>query len=48
MKYVSNPININIEGKVDKNIVITHLQFPNKNIITSKDAFNAYKEFFDA
>ena len=32
---------------VDKNIVITHLQFPNKNIITSKDAFNAYKEFFD-
>ena len=32
----------------DKNIVITHLQFPNKNIITSKDAFNAYKEFFDA
>ena len=32
---------------MDKNIVITHLQFPNKNIITSKDAFNAYKEFFD-
>ena len=32
---------------IDKNIVITHLQFPNKNIITSKDAFNAYKEFFD-
>ena len=32
----------------DKNIVITHLQFPNKNIITSRDAFNAYKEFFDA
>ena len=32
---------------VNKNIVITHLQFPNKNVITSKDAFNAYKEFFD-
>ena len=32
---------------IDKNIVITHLQFPNKKIITSKDAFNAYKEFFD-
>ena len=32
---------------IDKNIVITHLQFPNKNIITSRDAFNAYKEFFD-
>jgi methionyl-tRNA formyltransferase len=32
---------------MDKNIVITHLQFPNKNIITSKDASNAYKEFFD-
>ena len=32
---------------IDKNIVITHLQFPNKNIITSKDAFNANKEFFD-
>ena len=26
---------------IDKNIVITHLQFPNKKIITSKDAFNA-------
>ena len=30
----------------DKTIVITHLQFPNKNIISSTDAFNSYKEFF--
>ena len=30
----------------DKTIVITHLQFPNKNIISSSDAFNSYKEFF--
>ncbi|MEL0238726.1 MAG: methionyl-tRNA formyltransferase, partial [Gammaproteobacteria bacterium] len=30
----------------DKAIVITHLQFPNKNIISSVDAFNSYKEFF--
>jgi methionyl-tRNA formyltransferase len=31
---------------IDKAIVITHLQFPNKNIISSADAFNSYKEFF--
>jgi methionyl-tRNA formyltransferase len=30
----------------DSAIVITHLQFPNKNIISSTDAFNSYKEFF--
>ena len=30
----------------DKVIVITHLQFPNKKIISSNDAFNAYKDFF--
>jgi len=30
----------------DKTIVITHLQFPNKNIISSADAFNSYKDFF--
>ena len=30
----------------DKTIVITHLQFPNKNIISSVDAFNSHKEFF--
>jgi methionyl-tRNA formyltransferase len=31
---------------IDRTIVITHLQFPNKNIINSADAFNSYKEFF--
>jgi len=30
----------------DKTIVITHLQFPNKNIISSTDAFNSYRQFF--
>ena len=30
----------------DSVIVITHLQFPNKNIISSNDVFNSYKEFF--
>ncbi len=30
----------------DYDIVITHLQFPNKNIITAKDAFNSYRQFF--
>ena len=31
---------------VDYDIVITHLQFPNKNVITAKDAFNSYRQFF--
>tara|TARA_B100000902_G_scaffold388004_1_gene432959 strand:+ start:2265 stop:3182 length:918 start_codon:yes stop_codon:yes gene_type:complete len=31
---------------MDYDIVITHLQFPNKNIITARDAFNSYREFF--
>ena len=31
---------------VDSMIVITHLQFPNKNIISSNDVYNSYKEFF--
>jgi len=31
---------------VDYDIVITHLQFPNKNIITVKDAYNSYRQFF--
>ncbi len=31
---------------VDYDIVITHLQFPNKNIITAKDAYNSYRQFF--
>lgn len=30
----------------DKTIVITHLQFQNKNIISSTDAYNSYREFF--
>jgi methionyl-tRNA formyltransferase len=29
-----------------KMIVITHLQFPGKNVITSQDAANSYAEFF--
>ena len=31
---------------VDYDIVITHFQFPNKNIITAEDAFNSYRHFF--
>ena len=31
---------------VDYDIVITHLQFPNKNIITANDAYNSYRQFF--
>ena len=27
-------------------LVITHLQFPGKNIIASQDAANSYAEFF--
>ena len=30
----------------NKTIVITYLQMPNKNIISSSDAFNAYKDYF--
>ena len=30
-----------------KTIVITYLQFPNKNIISASDAFNSYKDFFN-
>ena len=30
----------------DKVIVVTHLQFQNKNIISSNDLYNSYKEFF--
>ena len=30
----------------DNKIVITHLQFPNKNKITSLDVFNSYSSFF--
>jgi len=31
---------------IDYDIVITYLQFPNKNIITAKDAYNSYRQFF--
>lgn len=31
---------------IDKLIVITNLQFPNKKIIKSEDVFNSYKQFF--
>jgi len=31
----------------NKVIVITYLQFPNKNIISASDAFNSYKDFFN-
>ena len=50
-KYLDNEIfkfdksGLNVKT-ADKTIVITHLQFPNKNIISSSDAFNSYKEFF--
>ena len=30
-----------------KTIVITYLQMPNKNVISSSDAFNAYKDYFN-
>ena len=42
-KFDASGIYINTGDKV---IVITDLQFPNKNIISSKDAFNSYKNFF--
>ena len=31
---------------MDKMVVITYLQFQNKNIISSNDLYNSYKEFF--
>ena len=31
---------------IDYMIVITNLQFPNKKIISSQDAFNSYFDFF--
>ena len=30
----------------DRVIVVTHLQFPNKNPISSLDVYNSYQEFF--
>jgi methionyl-tRNA formyltransferase len=32
---------------IDKTIVITYLQMPNKNVISYSDAFNSYKDFFN-
>ena len=42
-KFDSSGLYINTSTKV---IVITYLQFPGKKIISSSDAFNAYKSFF--
>ena len=43
-KFDSSGLYINTSTKV---IVITYLQFPGKRIISSSDAFNAYKSFFE-
>ena len=42
-KFDSTGLYINT---MDSVIVITHLQLPNRNIISSSDAFNSYKDFF--
>ena len=42
-KFDSTGLYINTSDSV---IVITHLQLPNRNIISSIDAFNSYKDFF--
>ena len=42
-KFDSTGLYINT---IDSVIVITHLQLPNRNIISSIDAFNSYKDFF--
>jgi methionyl-tRNA formyltransferase len=42
-KFDSTGLYINTADSV---IVITHLQLPNRNIISSSDAFNSYKDFF--
>ena len=42
-KFDSTGLYINTSDSV---IVITHLQLPNRNIISSSDAFNSYKDFF--
>ena len=43
-------LNFNKDGiyikTADSAIVITHIQFPNKKIISSIDAFNSHKNFF--
>ena len=40
-----DPSGINV-NTIDYMIVITNLQFPNKKIISSQDAFNSYFDFF--
>ena len=44
--YIFNNTGLNVKTK-DSYIVITHLQFPGKAIITSTDAANSYAEFFE-
>ena len=50
-KHTSKKYNLKRDGIYvkthDSVIVITHLQFPNKNVISASDAFNAYKDFFE-
>ena len=43
IKFDKSGIHIKTANSV---IVITYLQFPNKSVISSNDAFNAYKDFF--
>ena len=38
--------NLLVVKTMDKLVVITHLQFPGKGIISSKDAANSYADFF--
>ena len=44
--YIFNNTGLHIKT-IDSSIVITHLQFPGKAIITSADAANSYAEFFE-
>ena len=43
--YQIDPSGITL-NTIDNMIVITNLQFPNKKIISSEDAFNSYLDFF--
>ena len=42
-RFLSNGL---VVKTIDSQLVITYLQFPGKKIISSSDAFNAYKSFF--
>jgi methionyl-tRNA formyltransferase len=42
-KFIKNGLAVKT---IDKTIVITHLQFPGKRIISSSDAANSYSNFF--